>query len=203
MFRKVLFIWSSIPIFSFIGYTLTKLFRKPDNSRQIYKQTSSNFYRSNDVSRRKNYLYVITRSRNSQQRCRSSHRRCSIRKSVLKNFANFTGKHLCWILFLWSCKPAACKFLKKGLQYKCFPVKFAKLFRIPILRNICKRLLLEVFFKKAVLKNFAIFIVRKKPVISVLWKSCSWWLIELWKWRVFILINISCKSSSQNELFFP
>ena len=30
---------------------------------------------------------------------RSSHRRCSI-KSVLKNFANFTGKHLCWSLFL-------------------------------------------------------------------------------------------------------
>ena len=26
---------------------------------------------------------------------RSSHQRCSIKKDVLKNFANFTGKHLC------------------------------------------------------------------------------------------------------------
>ena len=29
---------SSIPIFSSIGYTLTELFRKPENWRQIYKQ---------------------------------------------------------------------------------------------------------------------------------------------------------------------
>ena len=37
LFRKVLFIWSSMPIFGFIGYTLTLLFRKPDNRRQIYE----------------------------------------------------------------------------------------------------------------------------------------------------------------------
>ena len=30
---------------------------------------------------------------------RSSHRRCSVRKSVLRNFAKFTGKHLCQGLF--------------------------------------------------------------------------------------------------------
>ena len=33
--------WSSIQILNFIGYILTELFRKPDNWRQIYKQTSS------------------------------------------------------------------------------------------------------------------------------------------------------------------
>ena len=31
---------------------------------------------------------------------RSSQPRCSIKKGVLKNFANFTEKHLCWSLFL-------------------------------------------------------------------------------------------------------
>ena len=31
---------------------------------------------------------------------RSSQERCSVKKGVLKNFANFTGKHLCWSLFL-------------------------------------------------------------------------------------------------------
>ena len=31
---------------------------------------------------------------------RSNHRRCSVRKGVLGNFAKFTGKHLCQILFL-------------------------------------------------------------------------------------------------------
>ena len=35
----------------------------------------------------------------SVSRGRSSHRRCSVRKGVLKSFAIFTGKHLCWSLF--------------------------------------------------------------------------------------------------------
>ena len=30
---------------------------------------------------------------------RSSHQRCSVRKGVLRNFAKFTGKHLCLSLF--------------------------------------------------------------------------------------------------------
>ena len=48
-------------------------------------------------------------------------------------------------------------------------------------------------YEKPALKNFAMFTRRKYLVISVLWKRCSWWLIELSKWRVFILINISRK----------
>ena len=30
---------------------------------------------------------------------KSSHRRCSVRKGALRNFAKFTGKHLCQSLF--------------------------------------------------------------------------------------------------------
>ena len=61
------------------------------------------------------------------------------------------------------------------------------------------------FIINAAVKNFAIFTERKKPVISVLWRSCSWWLIELWKRRIFILINISFKKkcSCLIELLFP
>ena len=47
----------------------------------------------------------------------------------------------------------------------------------------------------------------KKVFLVVAWsyntKRYSWWLIELWKWRVFISINVSCKSSRLNGLFFP
>ena len=32
----------------------------------------------------------------------SSHVRCSLKKGILKNFANSTRKHLCWSLFLFS-----------------------------------------------------------------------------------------------------
>ena len=65
---------------------------------------------------------------------RSSHQRCSIKKGVLKNFAKFTGKHLCWRLFFD--KVAGLRLpnlLKKRLQHRCFPVNFAKFLRAPIL----------------------------------------------------------------------
>ena len=45
---------------------------------------------------------------------RSSHRRCSVKKGVLRNFAKFTGKHLCQSLF-----------------FNKVPVNFAKFLRTP------------------------------------------------------------------------
>ena len=62
VFRKVLFMWSRMPIFSFIGYTLREFFRKLYNWRQFYKQASTTFYTSNQgylIKRRRNYQYVI------------------------------------------------------------------------------------------------------------------------------------------------
>ena len=50
---------------------------------------------------------------------------------VLKNFANFTGKHLLESLFIKAAGLKACNFNKKRLQHRCFPVKFAKCLRTP------------------------------------------------------------------------
>ena len=36
----------------------------------------------------------------------------------------------------------ACNFIKISLRHRCFPAKFAKFLRKPILKNICERLLL-------------------------------------------------------------
>ena len=69
---------------------------------------------------------------------RSSRWRCSVRKGVLKNFANFMGKHLCWSLL------QASNFIKKRPQHWCFHMKFAKFLRTSILKKICKRLLVFV-----------------------------------------------------------
>ena len=55
---------------------------------------------------------------------RSSHRRCSIKKAVLKNFATFTRKHLRWSLFL-----KTCNFIKKETWTQVFPVNIAKFLR--------------------------------------------------------------------------
>ena len=45
---------------------------------------------------------------------RSSHRRCSVKKAVLKNVTNLTGQHLCWSLFLIKLSALkACNFIQE------------------------------------------------------------------------------------------
>ena len=129
MFRKVLFMWSSMPIFSFIGYTLTELFRKPDNWGQIYKQPSSNYHTSNDVSRRKNYWYLIARLQSS----------CLI---------------TCWSLFLTKLQTFSLQVFWKETPAQVLSCEVRETFKMTsILKNICKRLLLEVSYKKLFLKT--------------------------------------------------
>ena len=50
------------------------------------------------------YFIIICKSAKDQKFItvwyyRSSHQRCSVKKGVLRNFAKFTGKHLCQSLF--------------------------------------------------------------------------------------------------------
>ena len=49
-----------------------------------------------------------------------------------------------------------CNFIKKRLQDRCLPMKFAKLLRTPGLKKICKRLLLFMCFSTSVKRNPAI-----------------------------------------------
>ena len=52
------------------------------------------------------------------------------KKDVLKNFAEFIGKHLCKSLFFnkFACLIPA-TLLKKRFWHRCFPVNFAKFLR--------------------------------------------------------------------------
>ena len=84
---------------------------------------------------------------------RSSHRRCSVRKGVLKNFSKFTGKHLCQRLYFNKAE-GLLKFT--GIQlyqslyfdkvaglrlwHRCFPMNFEKFLRTPLLQNTPWRL---------------------------------------------------------------
>ena len=56
---------------------------------------------------------------------RISHRGCSAKNGVLRNFAKFTGKHQCQ--------------LKKRPWHWCFPVNSAKFLRTSFLQNISRR----------------------------------------------------------------
>ena len=79
--------------------------------------------------------------------CRSSHRRCSLRKGVLRNFVKFTGKHLCQsLLFIIVSGLRPATSLKKKLWHMCFPINFAKFLRTPFLRNTSGRLLVYLTF---------------------------------------------------------
>ena len=77
-----------------------------------------------------------------QMTIRSSHQRCSVTKSVLKNFAKFRGKHLCQVhFFIKVASPTT--LLKERPWHRCFPVNFAKFLRTPFSLNTSGRLLLD------------------------------------------------------------
>ena len=57
------------------------------------------------------------------------------KKGVLKNFAKFTGKHLCKSLFLIKLPAAPATLFKKRLWHRYFPVNFAKFLRTPFLQK--------------------------------------------------------------------
>ena len=69
--------------------------------------------------------------------------RCSIRKGFLRNFANYTVKHLSQVLFLKEVAVDSANLLKKKLWHRCFPVNFAKFLRTSFLQNISGQLLLN------------------------------------------------------------
>ena len=67
---------------------------------------------------------------------------------------SFTGKHLCWSLFLIKLESLldkvsglqVCNFFKRRLQRRCFPVNIAKFLIIPFLIEHLQWLLLNLWF---------------------------------------------------------
>ena len=85
---------------------------------------------------------------------RTSHRRCSLRKGVLRNLEKFTGKNLCQSLFFYEVaglRPVT--LLKKKLWHRCYPVNFAKFLKTPFLQNTSGRLLLKINIRRSLLQN--------------------------------------------------
>ena len=65
-------------------------------------------------------------------------------KVALENFAIFTGKQL-GLPFNKVASLQPTTFLKKEILTQVFPVDIAKFLRLPILKNICERLLPDYF----------------------------------------------------------
>ena len=62
-------------------------------------------------------------------RLRSSHLRCSIIKAVLKNFAIFTGKYLCWSFFLIKLQDSRPITLLKETPTQVFSCEYYNIFK--------------------------------------------------------------------------
>ena len=100
----------------------------------------------------------------------SSYSQMVFKLGVLKNFAKFTGKHTCWSLFLIK---LAFNFIKKRLQHRCFPVKFADFFRTAFFIEHLRWLLLISLSARKLLQyivtHFAVFYqpVKRYQVFSI------------------------------------
>ena len=92
---------------------------------------------------------------------RSSRAEVFCKKGILRNFAKFTGKHLCQSLFLKKIVgPRPAILLKRRLWHRYFPANFAKFLRTPFLTehlqwlllwlvdDIKRRLILELFINR-------------------------------------------------------
>ena len=73
---------------------------------------------------------------------------------VLKNFANFRGKHLCWSFFVIKLQP------KNRPRHRFFPMKFANFLRTPFFTEHLWWLLLKIINSNNYLRVLAIFATR-------------------------------------------
>ena len=110
---------------------------------------------------------------------RSSHRRCFIKKAILKHFVIFTGKHRYRGLFFNKVAGhQACNFIKKRFQNRYYFANIRKFIRRTILKNISERLhCWKVFCEN-------VFHIRSK----LCKRTC--WLDDLLRERLLKLVKI-------------
>ena len=101
-----------------------------------------------------------------------SHRRCSVRKVVLRNSKKFTGRHLCQSLFFN--KVAG---FKPVLWHRCFPVNFVKFLRTPFLQNSPGWLLLSSygFFATPISSSLLFIFIFRLQVYLI--PQCTYFLL--------------------------
>ena len=65
----------------------------------------------------------------SQMKFRGSHRRFSVKKSVLKNCSIFTGKHLCWTIFLTKLQARRSQLFWEETPTQVFSCEYCKILK--------------------------------------------------------------------------
>ena len=99
--------------------------------------------------------------------------------------------------------PQACNFMKKRLQHRCFPVKFTKFLRAPILKSICERLTASIYWFQILIVDSTHF---SSSYISILPEKLRKDLVfsrfqGVWKWNTGIK-TVDISRSSCPEVFY-
>ena len=87
----------------------------------------------------------LTLMHSSGRTVRSSHRRCSIKRVVLKNFAICRGNTCVRVSFSKSCRSEGPQLYQKEAPTEVFSCEYCEILRLPISKNICERLLFDCF----------------------------------------------------------
>ena len=88
--------------------------------------------------------FMYFNSKINASKYRSSRLEVFCRKGVLRNFGNFTGKHLCrGLLYNKVAGLRTVTLLKKRFWYRCFPVNFSKFLKTPFITENLWWLLLK------------------------------------------------------------
>ena len=97
---------------------------------------------------------------------RSSYRRCSLTKGILRNFSKFTGKHLRL-------------FFKKRLLHRCFPMIFSEIFKNTFFTERLRATASGLSFILKIRKN-----VLCTSCFSILWDPFANFQLNLLKIRI-------------------
>ena len=115
---------------------------------------------------------------------RSSRPEVFCKKVVLRNFAKFTGIHLCQSRFfnkVAGLTPAA--LLKRRLWHSCFSVNFLKVLRTPFLWNTSSSCFCYIFRESGEIFNVS----PQSPFLHEKWEhSNKHYDLMLWTSRIFL-----------------
>ena len=96
------------------------------------------------------------------------------KKDVLKNFAKFTGRHLCQSLFFNKVAGLrSATLFKKRLWHRRLPVNFAKFLKKPLLTEHFRWLLLA-FQSESTLYSFRTSYSKQAQYLKFTWTITSW-----------------------------
>ena len=125
-----------------------------------------------------NILYVLALFSRNLSLQRSSHWRCTVKKVFLKISQISQENVFVGVSFNKIEGLKTWNFIKKRLQDRCFPLKFARFLRTLILKKICERLLLSS------LPRLAWYVGTYESTISII-RTHVWSLM----WSLFLRCN--------------